>query len=111
MQRDRAIATAAIQKPVLPVLLGMQALQLSSAERDALNIKHGVRAGEVLADGPAAAAGIRSGDIIVSFNRVAVESPRQFGRLVEESPREQALPVLVLRDNTVRFIALKVPRA
>jgi len=40
-----------------------------------------------------------------------VDSPRQLNELAEHSPRDRAVPVLVLRDRTAHFIALTVPSA
>ncbi len=109
LQRDRAPAKTVPTKLLAPSLLGLQTMELSSDERDALDIKHGIRAVEVRPNGAAAAAGIRSGDIIVSFNQVDVKSSRQLDELVENSPRDRVVSVLVLRDRTARFMALKIP--
>ncbi len=109
--QDRVLVKTVPKKSTTPSLLGMQTMELSRRELAELNIKYGIRAGKVSANGAAADAGIRNGDIIVSFNKVDVESPRQLDQLVENSPRDQALPVLVLRDRTPHFIALKVPKA
>jgi serine protease Do len=110
-QQDRVLVSTAPKKTTTPSLLGMQTMKLSRRELDQLNIKSGIRAGQVIANGPAAEAGIRNGDVIVSFNKIAVESPRQLDQLVDKSPRDQSVPVLVLRDRTPHFIALKVPKA
>ncbi len=110
-QQDRVVAKAVPQTSTTPSLLGLQTTKLNNDERDSLNLAHGIRAGKVNAGGPAAEAGIRSGDIIVSFNKVAVDSPRQLDKLAEDSPRDRPVPVLVLRDRTPHFIALTVPSA
>ena len=109
--QDRVLVKTVPKKSTTPSLLGMQTMELSRRELAELNIKYGIRAGKVSANGAAADAGIRNGDIIVSFNKVDVESPRQLDQLVENSPRDHAVPVLVLRDRTPHFIALKVPKA
>ena len=109
--QDRVLVKTVPKKSTTPSLLGMQTMELSRRELAELNIEYGIRAGKVIANGAAADAGIRNGDIIVSFNKVDVESPRQLDQLVENSPRDHAVPVLVLRDRTPHFIALKVPKA
>ena len=55
---------------------------------------------DVRADGPAEAAGIEAGDVIVEFDRERVRSARQLARLVEETPAGRAAPVRVLRDGS-----------
>lgn len=55
---------------------------------------------DVRADGPADAAGIEPGDVIVEFDRERVRSARQLARLVEETPTGRTTPVQVLRDGS-----------
>ncbi len=61
--------------------------------------------------GPAARAGIRSGDIILSFNQTAVKSARQLSELVEDSPSDKPIAVLIQRDTATQFLALTLPEA
>ncbi len=111
LQQDRGTVKTAAQKPTAPSVLGVKAADLSEQERKKFDIPHGVRAADVAANSPAAKAGIRRGDIIVSFNKADVQSSQQLDQLVESAPREHALPVLVLRNNAPHFIALTVPKA
>jgi len=60
-------------------------------------------------EGPAATAGIRSGDIITRINNTAVSDPAQFAELVKQLPVGRPVPVLVKRDNGALFLALTVP--
>jgi len=55
---------------------------------------------DVRADGPAEAAGIEPGDVVVEFDRERVRSARQLARLVEETPTGRTTPVQVLRDGS-----------
>ena len=55
---------------------------------------------DVRPDGPAGAAGIEPGDVIVEFDRERVRSARQLGRLVEETPAGRTAPVRVLREGS-----------
>ena len=55
---------------------------------------------DVRADGPAEAAGIEPGDVIVEFDRERVRSARQLARLVEETPAGRTAPMRVLRDGS-----------
>ncbi|MCB1919820.1 MAG: DegQ family serine endoprotease [Candidatus Competibacteraceae bacterium] len=60
-------------------------------------------------EGPAASAGIRSGDIIARLNNVEITDLDQFGKLVKELPTGRPVPILVKRDNGALFLALTIP--
>ena len=64
---------------------------------------------DVRADGPAEAAGIEAGDVIVEFDGERVRSARQLARLVEETPAGRTAPVRVLRGGSP--VALSVTPA
>ena len=64
---------------------------------------------DVRADGPAEAAGIEAGDVIVEFDGERVRGARQLARLVEETPAGRAAPVRVLRGGSP--VALSVTPA
>ena len=67
------------------------------------------RIGTVVADGPAARAGLREGDLVVAAGGEPVASWQRFVELVQESP-ERALLLAVVRDGT-RVELEVVPRA
>lgn len=60
-------------------------------------------------DGPAADAGIRPGDIILSINRQPVNSVNQFRELVGKLPAGKSVPVHVVTRGNARFLVLRVP--
>ncbi len=62
-----------------------------------------------VSDGPAASAGIRSGDIITRINNVEISDPAQFAEQVKQLPAGRPIPVLVRRDNGALFLALTLP--
>ena len=64
--------------------------------------KSGVLIDDVLADGPAAPAGMKNGDIVTSFDGERVRSARQLARLVEETPAGRSVKAEVLRDGHAR---------
>ena len=64
---------------------------------------------DVRADGPAEAAGIETGDVIVEFDGERVRGARQLARLVEETPAGRSAPVRVLRGGSP--VALSVTPA
>lgn len=59
--------------------------------------------------GPARAAGLRQGDIILMINNVDVENVRQFRQVVKDLPMGKSVPMLVQRGSGPMFLALKMP--
>jgi S1-C subfamily serine protease len=68
----------------------------------------GVVVAAVAAEGPAGQAGMRVGDVVRSYNGVAVLDTRQFYRLVLESPPGSRAQVEFLRDGSVQRIEVPV---
>jgi serine protease Do len=54
---------------------------------------------EVETDTPAAKAGVKAGDVVVSFDGERVRSARQLDRLVEETPAGRSVKLSVMRDG------------
>jgi predicted metalloprotease with PDZ domain len=59
----------------------------------------GVEVVEVYADSPAAAAGFKPEDVITSYRGEKIESVREFTRLVNETPVDRTVPIVVSRDG------------
>jgi len=74
-----------------------------------MDIESGVVVAEIAPAGPAATAGIRKGDVIVSLNREEIDDVRELEKLVREAPVDKAIPVLVQRNNSPMFLALTLP--
>lgn len=66
---------------------------------DAAGVDEGAVVTDVRADGPAAAGGVESGDVIVAFDGERVRGARQLARLVQETPAGRTVPVRVRRDG------------
>jgi serine protease Do len=58
---------------------------------------------DVQAKSPAAAAGIRSGDLVTEFDGIGVRSSRDLIRLIAETPPGRTVSVTVMRDGRVRI--------
>lgn len=66
----------------------------------------GAQVEEIDAEGPAAAAGFRTGDVIVEFDSERVRSARHLSRLVGETAPGRTVPAVVVRDDA--RVSLKV---
>ena len=60
-------------------------------------------------EGPAATAGIQTGDVIARINNEEVTDVSQFADLVQQLPAGRPVPVLIKRDSGSLFLALTVP--
>lgn len=92
--------------------IGVSARDLTA--EDARNARLDTPAGayveSVLADSPAAKAGIQAGDVVVEFDGERVRSLRQFTRLVQETPPGRQVAVTVIRGAARQTLQV-VPEA
>lgn len=70
--------------------------------------RSGVAVIAVRKDSPAAAAGLRVGDIIVRYNGEAVVDPRQFNRLVIASSPGSVARLELMRDGSPHYLEVPV---
>ncbi len=90
-----------------PSRIGLQVEALSEALAQRLDISGGVRVTEV--DGPASEAGVAPGDVVTRLNNQEVSDVSTFLDLVEALPAGRSVPMLVIRGEAPRFLALRVP--
>ncbi|WP_318262500.1 DegQ family serine endoprotease [Spiribacter roseus] len=91
--------------------LGLMLQPLTAERRDALGLEPDVD-GLVVAGvdgGPAAEAGIEPGDVIARVNRSPVEGVEAFREIIAGMESGRRVPLLVLRDGSQRFLALRIP--
>jgi serine protease Do len=78
--------------------IGIQPLTPELAKKFGVSEHEGVLVNEVFEKDPAASAGIKPGDIIVSINGVVVDSPNQLSRLIGTLTPGATAKVEVVRD-------------
>lgn len=91
--------------------LGMAVQPLDAERREALGLDEDVM-GLVVAGvdgGPAAEAGIEAGDVITRINREPIDGLDSFNDIIAGLESGQSVPLLVLRDQSQRFLALRIP--
>ena len=100
--KDSIIATGKFEKPYIGVYLN----NLDSEKIKALNIKstNGVLIAKVVADGPAARAGIQANDVIVAVDGKAVNSAGAFiGELAAKKVGESVELSVIRNSQTVKI--------
>ena len=88
--------------------MGLVVADLSDAQKRELKIKSGVRV--EAADGIAARAGLREGDVILSVDNAEITSAKQFESVVAKLDKNRAVTVLVRRGDGANFIVIKPAR-
>jgi serine protease Do len=92
--------------------LGLAATNLDENQRNSLGVgERGVLVSEVDPDGPAAKAGLRSDDIILSFNRQEVKDASQLSELVSKAPTGEPVAVLILREQRTQYLPIVLPES
>jgi serine protease Do len=81
----------------------------SKQQREEAQVNDGGVLIEDIADGPAYAAGLRSGDMILQINNRKVGGLKQFRELVDGLAPGKTVPILIQRQGGPLFLAMKVP--
>lgn len=117
--RGQTVRTRPLTQEIRTSLMGGSQIGVSIRdveEGDVTREKLAAQAGAVIedvrSDSPAAAAGMKAGDVVISFAGETVRSARQLSRLIEESPDGRGVDVVVMRNGTGAKVTLKVtPKA
>jgi serine protease Do len=88
--------------------IGFSAIDLTDEQQEALEIQGGVLVTHVI-KGPASQAGIRKEDIILSIENKPVKNLDQFQKLVRALPAGKSVAMLIQREGSPTFLAVKVP--
>lgn len=73
-----------------------------------LHSDKGALVSSVQENSPAAAAGLKSGDVVVRFGDRAIESPKDLSRMVAETASGATVPVKVWRDGSEQTVEVKI---
>jgi serine protease Do len=107
-EEKSATAKATPKKPApdqAPNALGLHVSDLSAAQKRELKTEAGVLV--EFAEGRAASAGIRQGDVILQMNNVEITSAAQFNGLVAKLDKKKSVALLVKRDNASRYLVIR----
>jgi serine protease Do len=90
--------------------LGLVVRELTEDQRAELGVDQGGVRVDSVAEGPAAAAGISAGDIILMLDNQPVESLEGFNRILEAIEPGRSVAVLIQRGDGRMFYALRLPK-
>ena len=79
--------------------VSLQDLDPSDVTRLKLPAASGALVSAVRSDGPAARAGFKVGDVVVSFDGQTVRGAKQLTRMIDETPNGREVEAIVLRDG------------
>ncbi|MEW6695504.1 MAG: DegQ family serine endoprotease [Pseudomonadota bacterium] len=104
---DESAARAPAEEPKAAKAgpLGLTLRELTAAERRELKVSGGIRVDGV--SGPAAAAGLRPGDVIVGVGNQNVASLRDFERAVADWPKGRPVSVLIRRGDWAQWVLVR----
>ena len=89
---------------------GLVVSDLDAATRQVLGLGEGILVEEVL-PGPAAAAGVQTGDILLKLGHSPLESTAGLLELAASLPSDQPVPLLFRRQDNATFVTLTLPKA
>ena len=89
-----------------PNRIGLLLKELTPQQRKRLNGKSGLLV--IDAQGAAAQAGIRRGDVILGVNNTDVQSLEQFNKLITATPSGKTLALLVQRGEGTIYVPVKI---
>ncbi|KTT50191.1 serine peptidase [Pseudomonas oryzihabitans] len=89
--------------------LGLAVATLSAEQKKDLDITGGVVIKDVSDTGPAAAIGLRPGDVITHLDNQPVDSAKSFDKIALSLPTSRSISMRVMRDGRASFITFKLP--
>ena len=91
-----------------PNALGLVVADIPAERKQQLRLRNGVAVES--ADGAAARAGLRTGDIVMGLNNQEVTSARQFAELVAKLDPSRTAVLLVRRGDNAQFVPIRPDR-
>jgi serine protease Do len=89
--------------------LGVAVSELAAEEREKLGLKKkGILIEGVAPGSPASKAGLREGDVLLSFNNAEITRPEDLKEAARKAPANEPLAVLILRKDQPQFLSLQL---
>ncbi len=106
---DQLVKDGKVQRAYLGV--GIQPVDQDLADQLGVSTPGGALITDVQPDSPAATAGLKSQDVITSFNGTPIASHRQLSAVVGRTPVGKSVPVVVSRDGKETKLTVTVREA
>jgi serine protease Do len=111
LEADRVAAQSdrgGAKTPAAAGPLGLAVSDLSDAQKRDLKVKGGVRV--EMAEGAAARAGIREGDVVLSLDNTEITGAKQFETVVGKLDKDKQVTALIKRGDWVNYIVIRPQR-
>jgi len=105
---EEELAEVKPQKPSKVNRIGAVVKDLSSEQREALDIPSGGVLVTDLKAGPARDAGIRQGDVVLKIDNKDIKNAEHFRQLVKKLPADKSMPILIQRQSAPIFLVIKL---
>lgn len=89
-------------------MIGISMRDIDDQLADFFQVKQGILVTNVMANSPAAEAGIKAGDVIVSFNGTDVDSARELMSELKDLSEGDEVQVGLVRDGTNQSFSLQL---
>jgi serine protease Do len=104
----RAQAEPGASAPPGKSALGLTVAELTEAQKRELKIKNGVRVES--AEGAAARAGVRDGDVVLAIDNTEVTDVKQFLAIAAKVEKSRAVSLMVKRGEFVNYLVIRPAR-
>ncbi len=106
---EPVLASAPAAKTELDETLRLAATDLNKQQREKLQVPSGGVLVKDIEDGPAYAAGLRVGDVILQLNNQEIRDAAHFETLTGGLTKGKSVAVLIQRQGGPLFLAIKIP--
>ncbi len=105
-EKPRRVTQAGETQPAQPkTVIGLAVSDLTEAQKRELKLRGGVRV--ETAEGPAARAGLREGDVIVTLDNTEVTDAKQFNALVAKADKSRPISAMVRRGEWTNYVVIR----
>ena len=113
IEADKPAKAPVVAEPKAPVagpakVIGLAVSELTDAQKKELKVKGGVKVD--MAEGVAARAGLREGDIIVSLANTEVSNVKSFESALAAIDKSKSVTVLIRRGEQAQFVIIRPAR-
>ena len=109
LPREQRSAARTRERRTPEKVLGLSLRPLTAGERERPGLADGGLVVEKVGRGAARDAGIVAGDVLVMMNNERFRTPAELAEIVESLPKGNFTTLLVVRGESSRFFALRIP--